>query len=1000
MSRAAGNSTGPATNRCGEKELVSADRIDVGLIALGCDLLPRGRGSLPFTCTSRGRGRRTCVVPVAGALLSLAFLLGTPTLAAGQEETGRATIRGQVVDAETDQPLENVFVRIEGTQLGTFTDDLGLYVLRGVPPGPRVLRASRIGYATARISLNLRPGEELTRRIELAVSALEMEDIRVTADVMGRAEGELGTADVIDEDAIRNQTAVSLQGVLELVPGQPLSVPGLEGVQQVSLRSVPTAGLGLGVSGLARERSAADLSSFGTSIILDGIPLSNNANLQTLGPRSELFIPTSAGGGLDLRRIPAATLERVEVIRGVPSVRWGDLTQGAVIVHTKAGEVEPELTFQADPRTASGAGLGGTRLGGVGTGTFTADLTRTRLSPGVRDAFGSRIAGQAVHRLETGAARTGGRARFLLDSRVDFFQVIEDLPENPDVIPGFARRTRDRGFRFSERARLRLGGESELSLTGALAFEQQRAFVQQLMRPVALPITDRLTEGRQEGEFLIGEFLSRVDVDGDPWQLWTRLEADTRLRFLGLEHRLRPGAVVRREWNDGPGFQFDVDRPPQITFNGVRGFDRPRPFDEIPPLAASALYLDDRVTTFFGGGDVRLDVQAGVRLDLLHEGANWFSEVRDVLLQPRVNVELSPVPRLRLRAGAGRTAKIPALGDLYPGPQWYDMVNVNFFADDPAERLAVITTFKRDPTNPELGFSEGVKAEAGVEVGFGGGSGISVVVFRDEIDGGVGTDFEPEFLLRERFELIEERGDGVPPVVVEPAVGADTVPILIQRPANILDLVNRGVEVTASLPELRPIRTRLEVQGAFTKSDFRKEGLDFGPRDLWSDFQLDVDQPRSPFWDAREAEGERGILTYRAIFHEPSLGFVVTGILQHFVHERQEVVAATDTLAFAGFVTRTGEIVRVPPDRRADPEFRDLRRTRTGFLTEPQVVPADWLFSLRVAKTLPLDGRLTFFAFNAFDREGKRARLGSTRRFFPSTRFGLEARFQVGRWFR
>ncbi len=989
MSRAAGNSTGAATNRCGGKDLVSSARMGVGVIPLAFDLLARGRDSLPFASSSPAR--RSRIIAVAGALVSLAFLLGTPTLAAGQEETGRAAIRGQVVDAETDQPLENVFVRIEGTQLGTFTDDLGLYALRGVPPGLQTLRASRIGYATARLSLNLRPGEEVTRRIELAVSALEMRDIRVTADVMGRAEGELGTADVIDEEAIRNQTAVSLQGVLDLVPGQPLSVPGLEGVQQVSLRSVPTAGIGLGTS-------AADLSSFGTSIILDGIPLSNNANLQTLGPRSELFIPTSAGGGLDLRRIPAATLERVEVIRGVPSVRWGDLTQGAVIVHTKAGEVEPELTLQADPRTASGAGLGGTRLWEAGTGTFTADLTRTRLSPGVRDAFGSRIAGQAAHRFEAG--RADARSRFLLDSRVDFFQVIEDLPENPDVIPGFARRTRDRGFRFSERARLRLGGESELSLTGALAFEQQRAFVQQLMRPVALPITDRLTEGRQEGEFLIGEFLSRVDVDGDPWQLWTRLEADTRLRLLGLEHRLRPGAVVRREWNDGPGFQFDVDRPPQITFNGVRGFDRPRPFDEVPPLAASALYLDDRVTTFFGGGDVRLDVQAGVRLDLLHEGANWFSEVRDVLLQPRVNVELSPVPRLRLRAGAGRTAKIPALGDLYPAPQWYDMVNVNFFADDPAERLAVITTFKRDPTNPELGFSEGVKAEAGVEVGLGGGSGISLVVFRDEISGGVGTDFEPEFLLRERFELIEERGDGVPPVVVEPAVGADTVPILIQRPANILDLVNRGVEVTASLPELWPIRTRLEVQGAFTKSDFRKEGLDFGPRDLWSDFQLDIDQPRSPFWDAREGEGERGILTYRAIFHEPSLGFVVTGIFQHFVHERQEVVAATDTLAFAGFVTRTGEIVRVPPDRRADPEFRDLRRTRTGFLTEPQVVPADWLFSLRVAKTLPLDGRLTFFAFNAFDREGKRARLGSTRRFFPSTRFGLEARFQVGRWFR
>ncbi|MGH7540458.1 MAG: TonB-dependent receptor, partial [Gemmatimonadota bacterium] len=618
------------------------------------------------------------------------FLLGGFTVRLHAQQEVEAVIGGEVVDAQTGAPLPDAFVEIEGTRVGAFTDEAGRYQLAGLPPGRVVLRVRRIGYAVARLPLTLRAGERVTRRVELAVSALRMEDLRVTADVGGRAEGELGTADVIDEEAIENQTAVSLQGLLELIPGQPLAAPGLDGIQQFSLRSVPTAGIG-GTGGIANQRSAFDLTSFGTSIVLDGVPLSNNANLQTLGPRGEVFIPTAAGGGIDLRRIPASTLERVEVIRGVPSVRYGDLTQGAVIVYTKAGRVEPRLSLQGDVRTTSGAAVGGERLGGGHTGTLTLDLTRTVLAPG-RDDVGSRVSGQLAHRLATGQSPRAGLPAFALDSRLDFFQVLEDRPLEPDVLPGFAARSRDRGMRLSERARVRLGETSELRLTAALSATQQRSFSRSLHLPVSVPITDRLTEGTQEGEFLIGEYVSMVDVEGDPWQLFARLELDAETRLFASEHRLRPGVVLRREWADGAGIQFDVSRPPQIGFNGVRGFDRPRPYDAIPPLVASALYLDDRVTALFGGGDVRLDVQAGVRLDLLHDGSSWASGVRDAAFQPRLNVELSPLPWLRLRAGAGLTAKLPAVGDLFPGPQYFDVVNVNFFADDPAERLAVLST--------------------------------------------------------------------------------------------------------------------------------------------------------------------------------------------------------------------------------------------------------------------------------------------------------------------
>src|SRR5690606_12318654 len=107
--------------------------------------------------------------------------------------------------------------------------------------------------------------------------------------------------------------------------GVVLQPPGLDGIQQLSLRASPISG---GSTSLT-DSDAGNLSAFGTLLVVDGVPLSNNANLQSLGSRSEVSFAGTAGVGIDLRRIPATTIERVEVLRGVPSARWGDLTHGA-----------------------------------------------------------------------------------------------------------------------------------------------------------------------------------------------------------------------------------------------------------------------------------------------------------------------------------------------------------------------------------------------------------------------------------------------------------------------------------------------------------------------------------------------------------------------------------------------------------------------------------------------------------------------------------------------
>jgi hypothetical protein len=52
-----------------------------------------------------------------------------------------------------------------------------------------------------------------------------------------------------------------------------------------------------------------------------------------------------------------------------------------------------------------------------------------------------------------------------------------------------------------------------------------------------------------------------------------------------------------------------------------------------------------------------------------------------------------------------------------------------------------------------------------------------------------------------------------------------------------------------------------------------------------------------------------------------------------------------------------------------------------------------------VSKTLPLDGRLSFYAFNAFDRLGNFGDRTTVGRINPPLRYGLEVTIPLGlRW--
>lgn len=89
------------------------------------------------------RIRRLGAGSVAAVLLAG---LNGGAAAQAQPDGATGTIAGEVVDAESGEPITEVNVVVVGTGLGTVTDAAGRYTIAGVRDGSYEVRASRIGY--------------------------------------------------------------------------------------------------------------------------------------------------------------------------------------------------------------------------------------------------------------------------------------------------------------------------------------------------------------------------------------------------------------------------------------------------------------------------------------------------------------------------------------------------------------------------------------------------------------------------------------------------------------------------------------------------------------------------------------------------------------------------------------------------------------------------------------------------------------------------------------
>jgi TonB-linked SusC/RagA family outer membrane protein len=242
-----------------------------------------------------------------------------PGAAGAQQPAAQGTVTGRVTEVGTERPLSDVQIRIVGTQRGAITNDQGEYRITGITPGAITLRAQRIGFSPGTQAVTVGTGEPLSVNFALAPTAIQIDEVVVTATGESQRKRETGnTVATVTPTAAQLATSTNIAEVLQgTAPGVYVNSPG--GTQ--------------GSANRIRIRGASSISlSNEPLLIVDGVRASNQiGGTGTIGVGGQ----TSSR----LNDINPDDIEAIEVIKGpAAAALYGTAgANGVIQIRTKRG---------------------------------------------------------------------------------------------------------------------------------------------------------------------------------------------------------------------------------------------------------------------------------------------------------------------------------------------------------------------------------------------------------------------------------------------------------------------------------------------------------------------------------------------------------------------------------------------------------------------------------------------------------------------------------------
>ena len=596
-------------------------------------------------------------------------------------------LSGKVIDADNGQPVEYASILIAESGLWAITDNKGTFTIKNVKAGKTTLTVQCLGYRkhTWPMTIN-RDVLDLTLRIQQ--ESLKLEGVTITAK---RIQDEATTSYTIGRTTLDNQQILNISDLSTLLPGGKTVNSSLMSDNRLSLRSA------------TQEKGNA---SFGTAIEVDGMRLDNNA-------------VTDETMAASTRTVSASNIESVEVVTGIPSVEYGDLSNGVVKVNTRKGKSPFIIEGKLNQHTRQIALNKGFDLGGK-LGILNTSLEHAR---SFSDAASPYTAYQ--------------RNILSLNYSNTFFQDVAPLTLSVCVIGNIGgynseadpdeelddyKKVRDNVLRGNFQLQWLLGKSwlTNISLSGAFSLTDRKS---ESYTSTASASTQPYIHTREEGYFIAdlsptGYWYVLGYNDSKPTSWSVKLKANNNIRFSVADKqwlsRLLAGVEYAGSKNRGRGTYYDDIRYTP-TWREYR-------YDQLPAMNNLALYAEEklsipttRLSTF--------ELTAGLRDDITVIGGSDYGTVSS--LSPRVNSRYVFWRRLRkrwvnelvLHAGWGKSVKLPSFQVLYPSPSYADrLAFASTSTADNTSYYAYHTLPSQAMYNPDLQWQYTHQTDIGVEM--------------------------------------------------------------------------------------------------------------------------------------------------------------------------------------------------------------------------------------------------------------------------------------------
>ena len=738
------------------------------------------------------------------------FLLcfGLTTIMSAQTTRKLYSVKGVVYETDSKTPIEMALVNLPELSLWATTNTKGEFTINKVSAGTTKLEITCLGYQTQVMNLTVEKDLE-SLVFKLNEDNLKLQTVVVTAQQNKSA---LSTSTKMDRQAIDHLQVINPTDIMSLMPGGK--------TKKITLME----------QSIFTIRGGDGNGSFGTAVEVDGVRLSSNSSL-------------AGAEGVDTRNLSASNFESVEVITGVPSVEYGDMTSGMVVIKTKKGYSPYSATISMNPTTKQlSLSKGFDLLKDRGILNINAEYASAYTDPVTpyttyyRNGYGINY------------SNTFNRETQPIQFNFNIGGTIgrQDVKQDPDAYKDTWSSTADNAIRVGTSANWLLNNNwitaLEFSINGSYKDDQ---FKQQSYNSYATirPSVNSTETGYFEANYLPAQFYNLKIIDSKGLTLSANLKANLNKKYGNILNKIKAGLGWTTSGNIGKGEEYADGLYPDGT--------RPRPYTDIPFLNNINAYLEDNAVIPIG--KTSLSIIGGVRMD-----ANFIKGMaydNAVSLSPRFNTRYTIIDRkgsekglirnLSIRGGWGIMEKLPSLSVLYPLDE-YDDIRVyskNYGTQNNYFYVANTRVF-RDFYNPNLKWSRSRNIELGLD-GKLGRIGFSLVYYNNRSQNPYQTEsyYVPYSYSKTdenytvpnnpEFRIDKVTGDIFVKDLDNLSLGEKLIPKSVKdtlfvengMQSNGEPSTNQGVELSLDFGKIEAIRTSFRFDAQYSFSKFISERL-------------------------------------------------------------------------------------------------------------------------------------------------------------------------------